>query len=87
MSLAFLRSELQCLTDRVDSPPETIKATPPSMRVNETDHLFGKRSSSAPKKAAAAFKISLARRSSRFSRSRRRIRSDSPEEMGFSDHR
>jgi hypothetical protein len=37
--------------------------------VDVGDHLLGRRSSSAPKKAAADFKISLARRNSRTSRS------------------
>src|SRR4029453_7827250 len=37
--------------------------------VDVSDHLLGRRSSSAPKKAAADFRISFARRSSRFSRS------------------
>ena len=39
------------------------------MAVDEGDYFFGRRSSSAPKKAAADLRISFARRSSRFSRS------------------
>jgi hypothetical protein len=55
------RGELQHGADRLD--PEPL-----SVRVDERDHLLGPSSSTA-KKADAAFKISLARRSSRFSRS------------------
>ena len=48
--------------DRLDPEPVTVF-------VDERDYLFDWRSSSAPKKADAAFKISFARRSSWFSRS------------------
>ena len=51
------------LADRLD--PETVP-----MGVDERDYFFGRRSSSAPKKAAALLRISLARRNSRFSRSK-----------------
>jgi hypothetical protein len=47
------------------------------MGVDERDYFFGRRSSSAPKKAAALLRISLARRSSRFSRSNSATRSRS----------
>src|ERR687898_3271689 len=56
------RGDLQHLADRLD--PE-----PPPVPVDVGDHFLRWRSSSAPKKAAAVFKISLARRSSLFSRS------------------
>src|SRR5690606_5746079 len=56
--------------DRLD--PETVPVV-----VDERDYFFDWRSSSAPKKADAAFRISLARRSSLFSRSSSRIRSRS----------
>src|ERR671910_3351782 len=56
------RGDRQHLADRLD--PVTIPVL-----VDVDDHLVGRRSSSAPKKAAADFRISLARRSSRFSRS------------------
>jgi len=54
----------QQLADRLDPEPVPVG-------VDEGDHMLGRRSSSAPKKAAADFRISLARRSSRFSRSKR----------------
>src|SRR5579875_3431632 len=54
--------------DRLDPPAETV-GLPVLVGVDEADYLFRGRSSSALKKAAAAFRISLARRSSRFSRS------------------
>src|SRR5699024_8946024 len=50
--------------------PETLL-----MSADECHYFFDWRSSSAPKKADADFKISLARRNSLFSRSRRFIRS------------
>src|SRR5918995_5910857 len=56
------RGDVQHLADRLD--PE-----PPPVPVDVGDHFLRGRSSSAPKKAAAVFKISLARRSSLFSRS------------------
>src|SRR5690606_33914626 len=55
------------LGDRLDSPPQPC-AAPVLVLVDEPDHFFDRRSSSAPKKDAAAFKMSLARRSSAFSR-------------------
>ena len=54
------RGELQSVADRLD--PELL-----SLLFDEVDYFCGRRSSSAPKKAAADFKISLARRSSRLS--------------------
>jgi len=65
------RGDLQHATDRLD--PEAIP-----MGVDIADYLCERRSSSAPKKAAAVFKISLARRSSLFSRSSSAIRERSP---------
>ena len=56
--------------DRLDPEPVAVC-------VDERDYLFDWRSSSAPKKADAAFKISFARRSSRFSRSSSLIRARS----------
>src|SRR5215216_1533386 len=53
----------QQLADRLDPKPVLVT-------VDIGDHLVGRRSSSAPKKAAADFRISFARRSSRTSRSR-----------------
>ncbi len=55
------------LGDRLDSPPQQ-SATAIFVLVDEPDHFFDWRSSSAPKKADAAFRMSLARRSSAFSR-------------------
>src|SRR5215216_1852163 len=52
----------QQLADRLDPKPVLVT-------VDIGDHLVGRRSSSAPKKAAADFRISFARRSSRTSRS------------------
>src|SRR6266516_2059088 len=61
------RGDLQDATDRLDSPAVPVLADEP--------HGLGKRgSSSRAKKAEAAFRISLARRSSRFSRSSSRSR-------------
>src|SRR5439155_4511131 len=48
-------------TDRLDSPPQPA-AAPALVLVDEADHRFDWRSSSAPKKVAAAFKMSFARR-------------------------
>src|SRR5579885_1505582 len=62
------RGELQRCADRLDPEPVAV-------HVDVADHLFGRRSSSAPKKAAADFKISFARRNSKFSRSSCRTRS------------
>ena len=60
------RGDLQHPADRLDSPARLVLGDEP--------HGFGKRgSSSRAKKADAAFRISFARRSSRFSRSRSRI--------------
>jgi hypothetical protein len=57
-----------CTTaDRLDSPAQPGTATL-LVGVDEPDHFFDRRSSSAPKKLAATFKMSLARRSSAFSR-------------------
>ena len=55
------RGDRQLLADRID--PETLLVS-----VNVSDHFLVRRSSSAPKKAAALFRIPFARRSSRFSR-------------------
>src|SRR5262249_6757442 len=64
------RSDLQHAADRLDSPADPV-------RINAL-HRGGQRgSSSRAKKADAALRISLARRSSRTSRSRSRIRSRS----------
>ena len=54
------RGELQRRADRLD--PEAI-----AVRVDERNYLVCRRSSSAPKKAAALLRISLARRNSAFS--------------------
>src|SRR6266545_2752911 len=64
------RGDRQQLADRLDPEPVLVG-------VDVGDHLLGRRSSSAAKKAEALLRISLARRSSRFSRSRafRRSRS------------
>src|SRR5581483_3484710 len=64
------RGELQHAADRLDPPALAV-------HVDEAHHLGGRGSSSRAKKAEAAFNISLARRSSRFSRSSSRIRSRS----------
>jgi hypothetical protein len=50
-------------------PADRLDPEPVPVLVDGGDHLLGRRSSSAPKSAAADFRISLARRSSRFSRS------------------
>src|SRR5262249_6926689 len=64
--------DLQLSTDRLDPKRLTV-------RVDERDHHFGLRSSSAwAKKADALRRISFARLSSRFSRSRSFSRSCSP---------
>ena len=64
------RGDLQLGTDRLDSP-----TTPPGLvlpvGVDEGNYLFCRRSSSAPKKVAAACKMSLARCNSKFSLRRR----------------
>src|SRR3990172_5799420 len=62
--------DLQGLADRLDPEGDALL-------VDEGGHFADRRSNSAPKKAAAALRISLARRSSRFSRSRSFIRSRS----------
>ena len=54
------RGDRQHLADRLDPEPVPVL-------VDVGDHLPGRRSSSAAKKAEALFRISLARRSSRFS--------------------
>src|SRR5579859_2739825 len=56
------RGDLQRATDRLDSPTSALL-------VDEDGHRGERRSSSAPKKTAALFRISLARRSSWTSRS------------------
>src|ERR1051326_6815593 len=62
------RGDLQRSADRLDSPALSVSA-------NELHDFLGSRgSSSAAKKAEAAFRISLARRSSRTSRSSSAIR-------------
>ena len=53
--------------DRLDSPTQ-LTATPILVFIDEPDHFFDWRSSSAPKKCAAALRMSFARRSSAFSR-------------------
>jgi hypothetical protein len=55
------RGELQNVTDRLDPEPGLVVP-------NEADYFVRRRSSSAPKKAEAAIRISLARRSSLISR-------------------
>src|SRR5215203_4529281 len=67
--------DLQCLTDRLDSPALAVSA-------DELHDFLGRRgSSSAAKKAEAALRISLARRSSRTSRSSSTIRCCSADVM------
>ena len=61
------RGDPQDLGDRLDSPAQLPAATV-LVAVDEPDHFFDWRSGSAPKKCAAAFKMSLARRNSAFSR-------------------
>ena len=56
--------------DRLDSPPQRSAAVV-FVFVDEPDHFVDRRSSSAPKKCAAAFEMSLARFSSAFSRFKR----------------
>src|SRR5919198_3033757 len=70
MLLVGGRGDRQQRADRLDPDPVPVG-------VDVGDHLLGRRSSSAAKKAEALFRTSLARRSSRFSRSRafRRSRS------------
>jgi len=58
--------DLQLFADRLD-PPSTPTGLSVAMGVDEGDYFLCRRSSSAPKKLAAACKMSLARRSSRFS--------------------
>ncbi len=58
-----LGSDRQQGTDRLDPPYQTLGLAVPVL-IDEGDHRLGWRSSNAPKKAAAAFKISSARRSS-----------------------
>src|SRR5690606_34831191 len=60
--------------DRLDTPPQTAIGAVPVF-VDERDYRVNGRSSSAAKKAEAAFKISFARRSSATSRLRRLISS------------
>ena len=60
-----------------EHPADRLDPEPVPVGVDEGDHLGDWRSSSAPKKCAAAFKISFARRSSLFSRSSSRIRARS----------
>ncbi|NQY55670.1 MAG: hypothetical protein HRT86_04150 [Ilumatobacteraceae bacterium] len=56
------RGDAKQLGDRLDSQPQR-GAAPVFVFVDEPDHFFDWRSSSAPKKADAAFKMSFARRS------------------------
>jgi len=65
------RGDRQQPADRLDPKPVLVT-------VDVGDHLAGRRSSSAPKKAAADFRISLARRNSLTSRSSVFSRSRSP---------
>jgi len=58
------------LGDRLDSPTQ-LTAAPILVFVDEPEHFFDWRSSSAPKKRTAAFRISFARRNSAFSRFKR----------------
>src|SRR5690606_25510681 len=60
------RSHLQHAADGLDSERATLDDIV-LVRVDERDYFLCWRSSSAPKKLAALFNISLARRSSRFS--------------------
>src|SRR5919197_1461901 len=57
------RGDRQHLADRLDPEPVPVG-------VDVGDHLLGRRWSSAAEKAEGLFRVSLARRSSRFSRSR-----------------
>ena len=58
--------DVQLCTDRLD-PPSTPTGLAVPVGVDERNYFCCRRSSSAPKKDAAACKMSLARRSSRFS--------------------
>ena len=58
--------DLQLLADRLDPPSKPTGLIVP-MGIDEGDYFLCRRSSSAPKKLAAACRMSLARRSSRFS--------------------
>ena len=58
--------DLQFGADRLDPPSTPIGLLVP-MGVDEGDYFFPRRSSSAPKKVAAACRMSLERRSSKFS--------------------
>ena len=58
--------DLQARADRLDPPSTPIGRSVP-VGVDEGDYFFRRRSSSAPKKVAAACKMSLERRSSKFS--------------------
>ena len=60
------RGDLQLCTDRLD-PPATPTGFVVPVGVDEGNYLFCRRSSSAPKKVAAACKMSLARCNSKFS--------------------
>src|SRR3954453_13996939 len=60
-----------------EHPADRLDPEPVPVGVDERHYFLDWRSSSAPKKADAAFKISFARRSSRFSRSSSRIRARS----------
>jgi hypothetical protein len=60
------RGDLQLFTDRLDSPATPTGFVVP-VGVDEGNYLFCRRSSSAPKKVAAACKMSFARCSSKFS--------------------
>lgn len=64
-------AEVSVVGGRGDGQDGTHRLDPEILLVlgDKRGHLFCLRSSSAPKEAAAAFKISLARLSSRFSRS------------------
>lgn len=67
----------QDLADRLDTPPQPLRLTPLGMLTDDVnDHCPG-RSSSAAKKAEAAFKIALALLSSAFSRFNHLISADS----------
>ncbi len=55
--------DLQGLADRLD-PPSTPTGLDVTVGVDEGDYFVRRRSSSAPKKLAAAWRMSFARRSS-----------------------
>jgi hypothetical protein len=61
------RGDLQCRADRLDPPPQPTGLPVPVGR-DERHYLRCRRPGSAPEKLAAACRISLARRSSAFSR-------------------